>query len=168
MAHFKNKIYNPDWPGRADPLVNRRGGVPVGALRTSQSSGQLHRLLPERAQLGPHSTLRRDRPARQQAPASVVSRSGLAAVEMAARLARQAKVFTQTAPRCEKENCHGPGPATGHRSVALAHRSGQHSRAGLELAKSCRAAQASFSLYKSNLPGKVCPKVERSSTLQLI
>jgi hypothetical protein len=92
------------------------------------------------------------RPARQQASASVVSRSGVAAVALAARLARPAEIFNETAPRDEKENCRRPGPTIGHRSVALAHRPGQRCRTGLEITRCCGASSAtgrSFSLYQS-------------------
>src|SRR5262249_30256232 len=108
------KRTNPRGPGRFDRVPDRRGSVRLAPVHSSQSGGQLYRLLSQRAQLRRGATLRCDRSARQQALKGVVGRSGVAAVEVAARLARPQEVFIETASRGQKENRRRSGSATGH------------------------------------------------------
>jgi len=62
-------------------------------IRSSQSRGQLHRLLPERAQLRWGATLWRNRPARQQTHSHSFGRGSVAAVALATRLACPAEIL---------------------------------------------------------------------------
>src|SRR6202030_2988624 len=105
----------------------------LDAIRSSQSRGQLHRLLPERARLRWGATLWRNRPARQQTHSHFFGRGSVAAVALATRLACPAEIprEAQSWRVTEKENGGGAGSPIGHRSVALENRPGHRHVTGL-------------------------------------